>query len=59
VIRALLADESGSFLTEYGVVFALLALGSLAVLVGIAVAADTTYGAATSNMQSFQAAPPP
>jgi len=59
VIRALLADESGSFLVEYGMVFALLALGSLAVLIATAVTADTTYGSATSNMQSFQASPPP
>ncbi|HEV3141912.1 MAG TPA: hypothetical protein VGY57_15410 [Vicinamibacterales bacterium] len=53
-LRAMLCDESGAVLTEYGIVLALLAGGAMTLLIAIAASANSGYTQIATNMQSFQ-----
>ncbi len=56
---AMLCDESASTLVEYGLIVALCSAGATIVLLGIAASANGLLASVSSNMQSFQTAPPP
>jgi len=58
-LGAMLRDESGAALTEYGLVVALLSAGAMAVLLLVAASANGAYNNITQNMQAFQTATPP
>ncbi len=50
-MRALLADESGVTLVEYGVIFALLAVGTIAAMIALS---DVTNASFANSQNQFQ-----
>jgi Flp pilus assembly pilin Flp len=58
-LRALFGDESGVALAEYALVLALISLGSMIALAGVALACSTTWSNSSSAMQTYSSGTPP
>ncbi len=59
LVRALLSDERGVALPEYALALALISIGAMVALAGVAVACSVTFGNTTTAMQNFTSAAPP
>lgn len=58
-VRTLLSDERGVALPEYALALALISIGAMVALAGVAVACSVTFGNTTSAMQTFTTGTPP
>ena len=59
ILRSLITDESGVALTEYALALALLGIGAILALAGIAVACSTTFNNVQSSLQTYSTNSPP
>lgn len=57
-MRALLADECGGTLHEYGLALVLIAVGSMVALGGMAIAASSSFNNSSTAMQTYANASP-
>ncbi len=58
-VRCLLADEAGVALPEYALALALIGLGAITALVGVAVACSTTWSNSSAALQTYTLGTPP
>lgn len=59
VLRSLLADDRGVALAEYALVLALISLGSMIALLGVAVACSAAWSNTSTAMQTYATGSPP
>ena len=57
--RSLIRADEGVALAEYALVLALIALGSMIALAGVAVACSTTWTNSSTAMQTYSTGSPP
>ena len=58
-LRCLLADEAGVALPEYALPLALIELGAMTALAGVAVACSTAWSNSSTALQTYTTGTPP
>ncbi len=58
-MRRLLADEAGVALPEYALALALIGLGAMTALAGVAVACSTAWSTSSAALQAYTTGTPP